>query len=73
MLLTNIEILKTVNEAIYEAAWFSRHIDEQSKTSAVSTEESAKQAMFNLEIAKLKILAEIAVRLGSIAEKIEGA
>lgn len=73
MLLTNIEILKTVNEAIYEAAWFSRRIDEQSETSAVSTEEWAKQAMFNLEIAKLKILAEIAVRLGSIAEKIEGA
>jgi hypothetical protein len=73
MLLTNIEILQVVNEAIYEAAAFSGQINDQSKTGNVSAGEWATQAILNLEIAKLKMLAEIAVRLGFIAEKIEGA
>lgn len=72
MLLTNMEILSTVNEAIYEAASFSGAIDRKSKLGTLTMQEWVWQCQLNLEIARLKLMAEIAVRLGSISEKIEG-
>jgi hypothetical protein len=72
MMLTNMEILSTVNEAILEAESFGAYIDEKSKRDSVTAKEWVWQCQLNLEIARLKMLAEIAVRLGSISEKIEG-
>lgn len=71
--MTDLEIIEVVNRGVRVGASFCVNEEKMSKIAGTTREEWAREAEMELEICKVKLLSEIAIRLGRISEKIEGA